>query len=1214
MHLTHWETLEFSPPFLYLALAGGDIGEALQMVAFELLKPDYANLERLPARGKDGGIDLHEDRPGERAVVQCKVIGEPGLEAVLKSWKLFAETLERNVRDPKGPPAGQGQYQPWYRTDLPIREFVWCVSSPLNNVNQRDQAQQAIVRFFDQLAAKYAHLSHLAGMDVKVLDWHRLRERLESRPQVALRWFPALRQHNLKPLEKVSDTGTFRSYLNSDRLAYYSRAEHLRIHPKPGHADIHTEEDLLHLLEVDAFSGLILAGVGGVGKSRMTLELGHLAEARGWLVLKVANRSLELGDLTEYARLFSKPGIRTLLLIDYVELQANFAGLVETILELNNTYDLSIRYIANCRTNFYFQQGLDEIPDHLMIDLSPTNQGQAWFQSYKERTVRHILESADLGDDETLTQTCQGLPVLATFLAYLNNAGRKADLEELRKEENFASWILRRLQLTFGKTSIDRELAALISLFPWRGPLPSATDHKSIRDLFERLVMDGWIEQEAEEPGTWAVIHDVLADQILISYLRRISKIQQAFVEDLFNFAISFGQLHSALIALRRIAGSSELGSIDWKTLLDAQFAVAPQAWKHVRDVVLYWPSLRLDDISSFLERHPDVWEGADETTEFQLGLGWHLKTAVKSALPGQHHKLNTALLIRLKSIVRLASKINYVLTWSLRYAPGEFQEAALAWIAAHPLRFQTHYLLVACLDTGTLPDLLAAQVLAWSNAFEQDAHFCFVASAWLRAGGDHGVIRDSIGKWLEQHKTSLEAEFVYKAWLDATGECDFVRASLAQWLEQHQTSLEAEFVYKAWLDSKGDCEFIRAPIAQWLEQHKTSEEARFVYYAWLGSTGECDFVRAPIAKWLEQHKTSLEAEFVYYAWLGAAGECDFVRAPISQWLEQHKTSLEASFVYQAWLDSKGDCDFVRASIAQWLEQHKTSEEARFVYYAWLGSTGECDFVRAPIAKWLEQHKSSSDASFVCKAWLAAGGDFETVREVSIDWLRRNKDDAEAVFLLKYLSKQKRLPNETIQDILHWCRKHADNPDAIWRLSSLNSQLAKTDTKVAAILAAESVIDVYLSGPEGISDRVAEQITNTLAFVTKYDKHVEPQVRERLELLHLRWFLHPCSFTQRHSHPTSQQLGFLLKLIGHLKAGKLDLHRDRARFEAFFRWMNTWSVENKERIRKQLGYLRKKFPQGRLIWSLVRLGPLPAPTPSPGHHLAPGPPGNGRSP
>jgi hypothetical protein len=847
------------------------IGNAFQEFAHELLRSEYPGLHFFEGGGKDGCIDLIQDlpeTPQTRLVVECKHIGEDGLDAARRRWRgEVASNLRNHLARAEG--ATERQYAPWYRKTPAISRYVFCISSLLSNPAQHDLLRDEIAGFFAELATTHAHLAHLANVAVTILDWSDLSDRLRDQPPLLFRWFKLTRHFGLATLDEIPDYSTFRSYLFSDKLPYYPRRQHLNVVPAPPDAEVPDEDSLLNQLDGDHFTGLVVTGSGGIGKTRLTLEIGRLAQEKDWLVLRVLTRLKE--DALDHLARFIKQETRVLLLIDYVETQRDFVTLVDTLNDLNDSIGFRLRYVANCRTTYY--QTLAATSRHRKVDLSPALVEPsllAWFESYQYHTVRHILESSGVEVTESHLKVCRDIPILAVFISYLHRSNRTTELEQLLAEEDFTRWLVRRLQQTFDSTEVSTNLAQLVALFPIPPDAVKCPELQPHRELFNRLATDGWIEKlpadETRDVERWEAAHDLLADRILLSYLESVPRTIENFVYDLFSLARRVGCLRSALTALQRLA--DQLKTLDWQTILNRAIAEDPAAWRNVRDLLIRTPLLTYLQKIDLLGAHEEVWRGAEEEMGFQLGVGWLTRWTLDQKGVELNETQRSTLTAWLQKMSSHATASNYALTSGIKFCPEAVREDALSWIHARPRVFQTHFLMVAWLEQGLPAEPIASSVGQWALKFSILPHLSFIVRAWLKAAGDKEILRAPIKTWLALHATDSEANFVYRAWLAAGGEIELVTDSIAAWLALHAADAEAGFVYQPWLAAGGEIELVKDSIVAWLALHATDTEAQFVYRAWLDAGGDIRLIQASMVTWLIEHKDSEGADFLYRGWL----------------------------------------------------------------------------------------------------------------------------------------------------------------------------------------------------------------------------------------------------------------------------------------------------------------------------------------------------------
>jgi hypothetical protein len=917
------QPLSFDARSLNPRLASGDLGVAFPRLVIEVLQPQRPALVLLAAPGKDGGIDLSEERPDGLAVVEAKHVGATSSATATNRWREVAKRLRTHLADPDGPTKGQAQYGPWYRRDRPIVEYMFCVSSTIGGQQNRDTLQQEIEEVFAELADKHEHLAHLAGLQVKLVDWSELAPAIERRPHIAYRWFPATRPVGVVPLDDPLGTSTFRQYLQTGRLPYFSLEAY-----RAGHdATLLPETALLAAME-DESGGLLITGRGGVGKTRLMLELGALADEVGWTVLRVLPSFDRVGmeQLVERAA----PGDRLLLLIDYVELHQGFEEIAGLIRDVNETYALNIRYVANCRGTYYRQ--LAALTGHRRIDVSPAIGAEAVeYGQYAAETVQHILAHSGIPLTDDALAVCRDTPVLAVFLSYLVHSGQQADLGDLLRERDFGTWVAKRVQMSFSEP-VRRELAMLVALLPLR-PAAVVTLPPTLRELLDRLVTDGWAAREhgIEGEEAYVMAHDVLADQILLSYAFDIPDTIEVFAGDLLDVAATADSIESALIALQRVSTEPVLERLDWLTVVNAQIEAKPEIWGANAKWLVVTPLLGPTQHIELLRRHRAEWSGIEDDVEVQNRFAWLARWVLRSEDEELSPQAQAALKEWVVAGAEAAASINFVITWALRLAPEEARAAAERWIAANPLDFQTHYVLVAWLESGLPAEEIGDAVARWADHYAGVMRLTFVVRAWLEAGGDWRRLTEPIRRWIDDHGEVLEAQFVYAAWLDAGGDRGMVTEPIRRWIDNHARTLEAGFVYAAWLDAGGDRGMVTEPIRRWIDDHGEVLEAQFVYKAWLDAGGDRGMVTEPIRRWIDDHGEHLEAQFVYKAWLNAGGDRAMVSAQVRRWLDLHGSEEDADYMYRAWLTAGGSFDEVREQLLAWVHANRNRQDAKFV-------------------------------------------------------------------------------------------------------------------------------------------------------------------------------------------------------------------------------------------------------------------------------------------
>lgn len=1179
--------IRFKKDQLNNKLLQSDIGEAFQRFVHDLLVHDYPTLHMFPAGGKDGCIDLSEKRDASSIFAECKYITADGLAAAKDRWKEVARRLESHISHPSHPTLGQRQYSPWYHSDFPVTEYLFCISSILANQDQLNRLQQEIQNFFAKLSCEYRHLAHLAVLSVRVFDWSDLHRYLKRSPHIMFRWFPRTRPIGLIPINEIAESNTFRSYLYSDKLPYYERHRQLQVEPAPSGAIIPDEEKILTDLSGSVVTGLIITGKGGVGKTRLTLEIGRLAQQKGWIVLRCRG-NLNAATVIQLAEIINIDH-KVLIVADYVEVQRDFDQFVETVIALNDTYDLRIRYIANCRTSFY--RNLAAIPGHKQLNLSPASRGPEiqWIRNYQREVVRHILESCQLKVTSDYLDVCRNKPVFAVFMMYLHMSNRGEELAELVGEKDFSNWVAKRLQLTFEESAATRTLAILMMLFPMSDESLHHSDIHALVPILDRLAADGWVEKpSALDKGDnklWVVAHDVLADQIVISYLDSIPETIQLFIEDALAMASRIGNFRSALVTLQRIADQPPLEDIDWLTTL----------LRHIRHIskVMMMPlpedrsALVRTSLLTPLERiqllggSQEFWKGAEEEPDFQSAIGWLARWAQAEGVESIDGQDRAILLRWIKLSGERASISNYVLSSGLHFCPEVVQDASLSWISMRPLELQTHYLIVAWLKNGLPPSDIEMPVWQWATNFTFTRQLSFVASSWLGAGGDPELIREHILDWIEEFGTQPEAHFIYRSYLDAPGKLDLIQNRIGDWLMNNAAGPGAASVYRSWLRRGESPDDIAVPFSKWLAAHGEKFEAGLIYRAWLINHGNKQLVEEYIGLWLDVWETDPKAEQVYTAWLSTNGSIEAVGDHIKAWLLFNGKDINAAYIYHEWLSCGADKHCVKTHMHQWIQQNSAEPVAVKVYTAWLAADGDPDSISTLIVMWLDKHCASYQADFLFKAWLKAGGQFSVISPFVVTWLKTNWDSEDLAYFIKFILNQEPPIAEAIEIVVRLCMETPNSDrslECIVKLIANQHRLGTDGTSVSE--AGMVMIDGLLSSQDFPEDKQLRLISELLCLLLTNSQYGTGERRMQLNDLFVRWIR--CIFVAHHKKPKissqSQKPEILHRIRELISAGMLAPEQDKEPIGNILKWMNGWKVAIKRKLKDDIEYLSINYP------------------------------------
>ena len=291
------------------------------------------------------------------------------------------------------------------------------------------------------------------------------------------------------------------------------------------------------------------------------------------------------------------------------------------MIEYNERYGGHIYTIGNCRSSFYASNALD-MEECERIDLSSGKE----FELYRKQTVKQILqqisECKEISDKELLL--CRDLPIFAVFIHYLSQKEVSFELSHLTENKDFGKWLVKRVKASLGSDVLS-DLALLIGLFPLSEAIFEAEEWNDFDDLFDKLVDDGWIELSRDEsttqPAKWNTLHDILADQIILTHWES-GKFNDRWIMKFLSLAACFDSIDSALLTLQRLADYKLMESVNWTIILEKCILKDLVKWQSAADILIRFSLLNPEQRISMLKDQPDIWTKKADSVSFQNSLG----------------------------------------------------------------------------------------------------------------------------------------------------------------------------------------------------------------------------------------------------------------------------------------------------------------------------------------------------------------------------------------------------------------------------------------------------------------------------------------------------------------------------------------------------------------------------------------------------------------
>jgi len=824
----------------------------------------------------------------------------------------------------------------------------------------------------------------------------------------------------------------FRDYLSNQYLPYISRNAFKKEHHEL--KDFDTESSIIENLFEGSYEGCIIYGEGGIGKTRLMLELGRTAQRNGWIVLVVRREFTSLKLLKS----FFEPRKKYLLVFDYIEERtSSFSIDVYDRLFIEN---VTLKIIANCRKTYTSSSNFPDSSSFLHVHLDKESPVQ---KDYENFVIEQILKDKDkkIKDNSAFYRT---KPSFAVFFKFLIESG-KVKSNDLRQFGDFKDWIKKRMQLTLRLGDYNELPELVINLMATLPAEGAALDElqNDYSDIIDKLMNDGWIEEiEKEETYELSVIHDSIIDELLILHLEKTSNIRVK-IEKILKFASNYDLSVNWLRAFERISDQEFLKG---KSFLYRLIK------KHLKSFLGLEHELSVSAIFEEIDRFDFFYDNYDklkdylQSERFALPLSFaqnvFYKEGIDENIARKVKKINQEWLTNNDIFTQSSLVASSTLSTSIKlFGREDYEKLALSFFKVDFVPLAASYVIVSWLESGGSFSVIEEYILDYLQYYSSKKEGGFVIKAWLKygdspnkmqyyiknylskniqekrtglvlaewisAGGRKSIInkhlllfldlfpsekytfhlirkylengwnKKQIKKYLAKYLVANTKEKSYKyvicSWLDAGGSKEFISASVKKYLEQNAEEKEVSFIFRSWLDAGGSKKFISASVKKYLEQNVKEKEARFVISSWLDPGGDKEFISASVKEYLERNAKEREARFVISSWLNSRGDKDFVAVFVKKYLERNAEEREARFVISSWLDAGGDKKFIATSVKKYLEQYVEEKEVSFVFQSWLDVGGDKDFVAVFVKKYLEQNAEEKEVSFVFQSWLEAG-------------------------------------------------------------------------------------------------------------------------------------------------------------------------------------------------------------------------------------------------
>lgn len=1169
-----------------------DDGSDFRQFVGELLRetPGYGQPIAADSGSVDGAIDLFCDV--NNAVFECKFIGASQSDEtgrVLQEWKRISARLERNLKSSgAGGSTPRSPYMPWLDQDKPIKKYYFVVSAFLANLSQKRAIQSAIEEFFAALS-KYAGLEHLAALAIKVIDWNELEVMAEGLPHLAYKWLYQL-PSGFSPMLDAEQKG-FKSYLNNNVLPYLSRSE---VEAITGELSSWNEQTIIQEIRSDGATPQIIIGEGGVGKTRLALDLARRLKDSGYLVFNCDGPRITTAALRDLITSSGKSS-KFLFVADYVEQWPGLDGFCAEAADISLQSGHSISILGTCRLSYR-----DRLPNRVRQWRIG---GQGKFETeYAKEVCTHILRSAAIDGAVDLSTKCRSNLAIASFLAFLKSSRPDqfhSEVEALRRESSFESWIIRRLNSAgFEELASAAAIMAACS-FPFDKLSALEAAHHVPARLTHTLIADRWIESSQGRRGLeWSSFHDLFADT-LIAKSFELAPMPNYWAIKLLRSAFDLGVANQSLGSLARCVAYPAVDAVDWFSVVMELGSSTPEMVTRYARVLLGTPLLSSEERLKLLVTNQRFREEISADTSNDITIATLARDLREHEhLPGYWD----CLIPLLEAMVDRSVHGNIALRVAFIAQPSHFKVRLKNYIAQYPTNFNTHYLLASWLYEAGPMALADPQrgeaycyeilphVREWLTVNPHETVASFIFSPWLaaalRIGGPAGSallqeVYPHIAEWLQKGSVAGGAQFQNFArfFIGAT-------ESLAPELLHDTLSLIRPHIHRWFSHSENrssqDCYKILVPL--FIAAETLGGDERVVTF---------DEAEALAKQWVNSTSSALrrDAGSVYSHLLAASVKQGQARtAEVVDWWYPIITDWLSRFINEDPEVSRHIMDSLlfAASELSVMQRERVALELSSYLFDWLragGNSGRSDLALlyrnwincAPlrlindtqdlIAEWLPTEEDEEKFSLFVAAWQQRGLPFQTISSAVYDRFMKQRKNEGAAWLLKSIVREDALPVTISRAAAEWCAAFPENEDSLARLSNIVrrdglDEVYKADI-IVRVLNAQSIENV-ISSPFRLT--AGRRLLSYLISAGKDDKRTRSRARE----IFYDWLIDGRVFRPvkefdwypAETQEFDQRVSFLYALRELIASGELrpQLHSgERACCRSFAAWVSEWA-------------------------------------------------------
>lgn len=816
-------------------------------------------------------------------------------------------------------------------------------------------------------------------------------------------------------LSKKSLTTQYQDFLLPQHLTYYSRAEFEYKKLSRKQEDFLTEPQILEALNQTSVLGGILIGPNGIGRTRLMLEVGRLAEQQGWTTILVETTVTSFKTLLPHLKHKEK----YLLLFDNLEEQHLFGNSLVDNLQRQG-FEMPIKLLANCLPSFKSNAKFPNSSYFIKFDLGVKDSINSGYHNW---VIQQITKDLHLFPYKKHRRFFKEKVAFAVFFRFLKQKNQLTSTQ-IQNSGDFKDWLKSRLSPSLNLASNDiASLSPKILYFLVLLPLKtdvvqSLYQDSQLEHTLNKLQAEGWITGNQQQLDS---AHPIIGDNLLMLYLAPVTR-KDSFrnkMQQFLNYAVKFEAIENWIQTLKRLADQQQFQKQKeaFYTIINNTLKETPTVLEPIKDEVLNLVLIDVDHRQLLIQRYWEFFLPAITKLSFGYPLSFTLyyynKKGTANKSPKRKKELQTLFTTWVASnenFIEVSDLAARILSAYANYFG--FNQYAEQSILDHLVRFPNHQdnyrVLIAWLTQRKgISQFIEAACYDYLEKYAATDAAGFILSAWfqhqknwLKQKRNKSKFFQGCLSFLKQHQHDSNIGPILTGWIKYSTDISPIEDMLHHFMQHHYEQVSASYLLAAWLDKLNrQAIYLENYTTNFLSKYATKTYAVFVLSKWLYNTKKILPIKSFCLRYLKVNAAEIHTAYLLDAWLYAGGYFVPISSSSIKFLSSnakqvpHYLLKPYNNILKACLHSKDHCARIHATALNFFKQYAQHFSTGYTLKSWIETTKDLNAVTAACNTFLNTHIHQVNYTRpLLEALLKHSSDFTPLQALSLQFFKTHTE------------------------------------------------------------------------------------------------------------------------------------------------------------------------------------------------------------------------------